>query len=44
LPAEMNGTITSLWTESNGNSVMAVLRNLQTGKYEAYRLAIACGQ
>jgi hypothetical protein len=44
LPAEMNGTITSLWTESNGNSVMAVLRNLQTGKYEAYRLAIACSQ
>ena len=44
LPAEMNGTITSLWTESGGNSVMAVLRNLQTGNYEAYRLAIACSQ
>jgi hypothetical protein len=44
LPAEMNGTITSLWTESGGNSVMAVSRNLQTGKYEAYRLAIACSQ
>ena len=44
LPAEMNGTITSLWTESGGNSVMAVSRNPETGKYEAYRLAIACGQ
>jgi hypothetical protein len=44
LPLEMNGNVTSLFTESSGNSVMAVSRNQQTGKYEAYRLAIACGQ
>jgi len=44
LPTEMNGSVTSLWTESTGNGVMAVSQNQQTGKYEAYRLAIACGQ
>jgi hypothetical protein len=44
LPTEMSGSVTSLWTESSGNGVIAVSHNLETGKYEAYRLAIACGQ
>ena len=41
---ETNGTVTALWTESSGNGVMASWHNRQTGKYEAYRLEIACGQ
>lgn len=41
---EFNGTITALWAESNGNTAVAVSRNSETGKYEAYRLTIACGQ
>lgn len=43
-PVEFNGPITSLWTETSGTSAVAVSRNLQTGKYEAFRLAISCGQ
>ena len=43
-PMETNGTVTALWTESRGSGVMAIWRNRQAGKYEAYRLEIACGQ
>lgn len=43
-PLEFSGTITALWTESNGNTAVAVSRNSETRKYEAYRLTIACGQ
>jgi hypothetical protein len=38
------GPITALWTESTGTSVMAVSKNAATGTYEAYRVAVACGQ
>jgi hypothetical protein len=38
------GTITALWTESRGDTAIAVARNRETGKYEAFRLAMACGQ
>ena len=41
---EFSGPITSLWTETSGSGAVAVSRNLQTGKYEAFRLAITCGQ
>lgn len=43
-PVELNGTVTSLWTESDGTTAMAVARNSETGRYEAYRLSIICGQ
>ena len=43
-PLELNGPVTALWTETSGTSAVAVQRNLQTGKYEAFRLAITCGQ
>ena len=43
-PVDFNGIITALWAESNGNTAVAVSRNSETGKYEAYRLSIACGQ
>jgi hypothetical protein len=41
---DFSGSITAMWAESNGNTAVAVSRNGETGKYEAYRLTIACGQ
>jgi hypothetical protein len=38
------GPVTALWTESRGDTAIAVARNRETGKYEAFRLAMACGQ
>jgi hypothetical protein len=43
-PLEFEGPITALWTASNGNSATAVVRNLKTGKYDAFELGITCGQ
>ena len=43
-PIELGGSITSLWTESSGSTAVVVSRNWETGKYEAFRLTIACGQ
>jgi hypothetical protein len=41
---EFDGPITMLWTESRGDTALAVSRNRETGTYEAFRLAMACGQ
>ena len=38
------GGITALWTEGKGGTAVAVSRNAETGNYEAFRLAVACGQ
>jgi len=38
------GPITSLWTDNNSSTAVAVTRNLDSGRYEAYRLSISCGQ
>jgi hypothetical protein len=43
-PAEFGGVITALWTDSDGTGAIAVSQNSETGRYEAYRLSIACGQ
>ncbi|HET7440482.1 MAG TPA: hypothetical protein VFJ47_04210 [Terriglobales bacterium] len=40
---EFNGAITALWPEPGGSTAIAVAQNSETGKYEAFRLAIACG-
>src|SRR5580704_11400576 len=42
-PAAFNGAITALWTDSDGTGAIAVSQHSETGKYEAYRLSIACG-
>jgi len=42
--AEFPGPITALWPAADGASALAVSRNLETGRYEAYRLSISCGQ
>ena len=41
---EFPGPITALWSEGDGGSALAVSRNLGTGRYEAYRLSVSCGQ
>lgn len=41
---EFAGAITALWTESRGDTAIAVSRNRETGSYEAFRVAMACGQ
>ena len=41
---DFNGPIIALWSESSGNTAVAVSRSSETGKYEAYRLSITCTQ
>jgi hypothetical protein len=41
---DFSGGITALWTEAKGGSAIAVSRNAEMGNYEAFRLAVACGQ
>jgi hypothetical protein len=43
-PLEFAGGVTALWTEAKGGSAIAVSKNAETGNYEAFRLAITCGQ
>jgi hypothetical protein len=43
-PVELPGTVTALWTEVRGDSAVVVLRDQDTGSYEAFRLAMACSQ
>ena len=43
-PLDFNGSITAMWTESDGSGAMVVSHNLETGKYEAYRVNLTCGQ
>ena len=43
-PLDMNGTVTTLWTESSGTGAIAVVLNRRTGKYEAFRVEISCNQ
>ena len=38
------GEVSALWTESKGDSAVAIVNNRETGSYEAYRLAVACSQ
>jgi hypothetical protein len=38
------GEVTALWTEAKGDSAVAVVRDRETGTYEASRLAVACNQ
>ena len=38
------GVITALWTEAKADTAIAIVRNRETGSYEAFRLAVACSQ
>ncbi len=41
-PLEFSGPVTALWPAGDG--ALAVIRNLSTGKYAAYNLALDCGR
>jgi hypothetical protein len=41
-PVEFPGPVTALWPATNG--ALAVVRNLSTGRYEAYSLTLDCGR
>lgn len=43
-PVQFSGPVTALWTAEDESYVRAVVRNLKTGNYEAYRLTITCGK
>jgi len=43
-PLDFPGAISALWTESRGDTATAIVRNRETGSYEAYRLDLACSQ
>ncbi|MGA8270795.1 MAG: hypothetical protein WB919_04495 [Candidatus Sulfotelmatobacter sp.] len=41
---DFSGKVTALWTEGKGDSAIAVVRNKETGEYEAFRVAVGCSQ
>jgi hypothetical protein len=41
---DFDGAITALWTEPRGDTAVVVVRNRDPRTYEAFRLAMACGQ
>jgi hypothetical protein len=41
-PLEFTGPVTALWPAGDG--ALAVVRNLSTGEYAAYNLALNCGR
>ena len=41
-PTEFHGEVTTLWTQTDGTSAVAVLHDVMRGEYEAYQLALAC--
>lgn len=43
-PADFPGAVTALWTEAKGESAIVVVKDQDTGSYEAFRLAVACNQ
>jgi hypothetical protein len=43
-PLSFSGEITALWAEAKGDSAIAVVRDRETGEYEAFRLAVGCSQ
>jgi hypothetical protein len=43
-PMEFAGEITALWAEPNGDTAILITRSRETGDYDAFRLAMVCGQ
>lgn len=41
---EFPGKITEVWTEARGDSAAVIVKDQETGSYEAFRLAVACSQ
>lgn len=43
-PIQFPGPITALWSGDLDDFAHAVVRNLETGRYEAYNLSLSCGR
>ena len=43
-PLEFSGNITAMWAESGGGAALAVTHSSETGRYEAFRITLACGR
>ena len=43
-PLVLSGNVTALWTAGAGESALAVIRDSETGHYEAVQLTFTCGQ
>jgi len=41
---DLPGAISALWTEARGDTAIAIVRERETGSYEAFRLDLACSQ
>ncbi len=41
---DFSGAVTALWTEAKGDMAITVVKNRETGNYEAFRLAVVCSQ
>lgn len=41
---DLTGPISAMWTEARGDTAIVVVKNRETGGYEAYRLEVACSQ
>ena len=39
-----SGSVTALWTEAKADTAIAVVKNRETGTYDAFRLAVVCSQ
>lgn len=39
-----SGVVTALWTEAKSDTAIVVVKNRETGSYEAFRLAVVCSQ
>jgi hypothetical protein len=39
---DLPGTLSELWPDSSGDTAIAIVKNRETGNYEAFRLAMAC--
>jgi hypothetical protein len=40
---EFDGQIVALWPESGGTGAIAIVKRMDTGWYEAYRISVSCG-
>ena len=43
-PLEFAGDITAMWAESGGSAALAVTHSSETGRYEAFRITLACSR
>lgn len=41
---DFDGPVTALWSPISGKAAYAVVHNLRSGSYEAYRLFVTCGR